>query len=72
MVTAASIFIDQVSHNSEVGIVKFATSASTLSDLRVVDSEVDRDDLKRVLPVGTEGSTAIGKGIMEGVQVNKI
>jgi len=72
MTTAASVLIDQVSCNSKVGIVEFATSAHTLSNIRVVDSEWDRRCLKDMLPVSAKGSTAIGQGIMKGIEVNKI
>ncbi|XP_077986346.1 calcium-activated chloride channel regulator 1-like, partial [Glandiceps talaboti] len=55
--------------NSWVGIVEFGTAAKTLASLtKIVDDET-RENLIKLIPTKTSGSTCIGCGLEEGIEV---
>ncbi|XP_077986939.1 calcium-activated chloride channel regulator 1-like [Glandiceps talaboti] len=55
--------------NSWVGIVEFGTAAKTLASLtKIVDDET-RENLIKLIPTITSGSTCIGCGLEEGIEV---
>ncbi|XP_070557749.1 calcium-activated chloride channel regulator 1-like [Ptychodera flava] len=58
-----------VPNNTYVGIVQFATTANVLSDLVYIDGEEARQELAGRLPRVADGSTCIGCGLLEGVEV---
>ncbi|XP_053325158.1 calcium-activated chloride channel regulator 1-like [Spea bombifrons] len=69
---AAEVFLVQIIESgSRVGIVNFSTSASILSHLVQVISEVQREKLKSLLPKTANGGTNICAGILSGIEVNK-
>ena len=55
-----------------VGIVKFSTNAATVATLREITSDSVRNDLVAQIPQRTESSTAIGRGLLQGVTVNTV
>ncbi|XP_077986468.1 calcium-activated chloride channel regulator 1-like [Glandiceps talaboti] len=55
--------------NSWVGIVEFGTTAKTLAPLTKIVDEKTREDLIKLLPTRTSGSTCIGCGLEEGIEV---
>ena len=52
-----------------VGIVVFETDAKTVAPLTKLNSETDRKELANKLPTHPSGWTAIGKGLLKGVEV---
>ena len=67
--TAAAYFIDNVATGSYVGIVEFQTSPQVVEYMIQLNSLSDRDSLKSSLPSVASGSTGIGAGLLEGIQV---
>ncbi|XP_075040146.1 calcium-activated chloride channel regulator 1-like [Mixophyes fleayi] len=69
---AAEVFIMQVIEtNSYAGIVLFSSAASVASSLIQIKSDVERQQLKALLPKTASGGTNICAGILAGIQVNK-
>ncbi|KAM4642180.1 calcium-activated chloride channel regulator 1-like [Discoglossus pictus] len=69
---AAELFVIQIIEtNSRVGIVKFESSASVVSNLQKIADKKDRENLKKLLPNTAGGGTNICSGILSGFQVNK-
>ena len=52
-----------------VGIVTFSSTATTVATLREINSDSVRDDLVAKLPRSPGGFTAIGLGLLQGVEV---
>ncbi|XP_039272205.2 calcium-activated chloride channel regulator 1-like [Styela clava] len=70
MRTAAYNFITvAVPRGSYVGIVEFGTDATTLSELKVMNSSEARETMTSLLPTTTGGQTCIGCGIRKGIEV---
>ncbi|XP_063797573.1 calcium-activated chloride channel regulator 4 [Pseudophryne corroboree] len=69
---AADVFLIQIIEtNSFVGMVKFSSTASVSSQLVQIRSDVERKQLKGLLPTTASGGTHICAGILAGIQVNK-
>ena len=66
---AATEYIRAVCEGTYVGIVTFGTQADTVKELTLVGSEGARQELINSLPPVADGSTCIGCGIRQGVQV---
>ena len=64
-----SFIEDKVSSSAQVGIVQFGSGATVLSLLLSMNNQANKDSLVRVIPAGTSGSTAIGQGILSGIDV---
>ncbi|XP_063955466.1 calcium-activated chloride channel regulator 1-like [Lytechinus pictus] len=71
LIQAATIFImDLVPAGSEVGLVSFHSYAESHADLREIrDGDSSREDLVKLLPSSTGGSTCIGCGIIEAIDM---
>ncbi|XP_070571144.1 calcium-activated chloride channel regulator 4A-like [Ptychodera flava] len=70
MVQASTKYIGYtVPNNTWIGIVEFSTSAAIRSYLVQVDNMETRKDLINLLPRSTGGSTCIGCGLRDGVEV---
>ncbi|CAK8691916.1 unnamed protein product [Clavelina lepadiformis] len=70
MITAASTIIQTcMSYGSALGIVEFSSTAQQLSELKIINSQDDREYLLERLPMGTAGSTCIGCGILTALNV---
>ncbi|XP_071965175.1 calcium-activated chloride channel regulator 1-like [Antedon mediterranea] len=54
---------------SYVGIVTFSNTAVRKANLALLDDQSSREDLILKLPSRTGGSTSIGSGVLEGIQV---
>lgn len=69
---AASTFIMQAAPSgSDIGLVEFESTATTLSDLVRIDTYKDRETINALLPTSAEGGTSIGSGVLEALEVNK-
>ncbi|XP_053549083.1 calcium-activated chloride channel regulator 1-like [Bombina bombina] len=69
---AAEVFLIQIIEiNSYIGIVKFSSSASIISNLRQITDDTQRVNLKNLLPKTAVGGTHICSGIRSGLQVNR-
>ncbi|NP_001267595.1 chloride channel accessory 4 gene 1 L homeolog precursor [Xenopus laevis] len=69
---AAELFVLQIIENgAHLGIVKFSSSASVVSPLVKIHSQLERDKLKSLLPKTAGGGTHICDGIRAGIGVNK-
>ena len=67
---AFSIFISRfVSDGDEVAMVKFSTAALKLTELHKISRTSDRNFLLNEIPFVATGSTCIGCGIEEAIQV---
>ena len=65
-----SVFISSfVSDGDEVALVEFSTVALRLTGLRKILANSDRNFLLNALPSVATGSTCIGCGIEEAIQV---
>lgn len=60
---------DVLKQGSWLGIVLFGTQAQTVKPLTQINSQSDRDALKKALPTSASGSTCIGCGIDEAVKI---
>uniref|UniRef100_A0A8C1MJ95 Chloride channel accessory 1 n=1 Tax=Cyprinus carpio TaxID=7962 RepID=A0A8C1MJ95_CYPCA len=58
-----------IEDQASVGIVTFSTSASTLSNLMTIDSDITRENLIKLLPNVASGSTNMCLGLSRGLQV---
>lgn len=52
-----------------LGIVRFSSGASELSELRTLKTDADRKSLISKLPTVANGGTSIGAGLRLGLQV---
>ncbi|XP_075688313.1 calcium-activated chloride channel regulator 1-like [Rhinoderma darwinii] len=69
---AADVFITQIIETgSSVGIVTFSDNAYYISQLVKITSNVQRNQLKSLLPTTIIGGTNICSGILGGFEVNK-
>ncbi|KAG8555794.1 hypothetical protein GDO81_017816 [Engystomops pustulosus] len=69
---AAEVFLMQVVEiESYVGMVTFSSSASTKSQLVLINADAQREQLKRLLPTVASGGTNICSGLLAGIEVNK-
>ncbi|KAM3915156.1 calcium-activated chloride channel regulator 1-like [Leptodactylus fuscus] len=69
---AAELFLIQIIETeSYVGIVTFSSSATVKSQLLQINSDAERQQLKRLLPTVASGGTNICAGLQAGIQVNK-
>ncbi|KAM4023216.1 calcium-activated chloride channel regulator 1-like [Anomaloglossus baeobatrachus] len=69
---AAEVFITQIIETgSSVGIVTFSDYAYYISELVKITSNVQRNQLKSLLPTQTISGTDICRGILAGFEVNK-
>ncbi|XP_073499254.1 calcium-activated chloride channel regulator 1-like [Phyllobates terribilis] len=69
---AAEVFITQIIETgSSVGIVTFSSDAYEISPLVKITSNVQRNNLKALLPTVPIGGTNICIGILAGFEVNK-
>ena len=66
---AADFLLKAVPLEYSVGIVTFSSGASTVAPLTTITDESVRRHLAAKLPSRVGGSTAIGKGLLKGVQV---
>ncbi|XP_076808585.1 calcium-activated chloride channel regulator 4A-like [Clavelina lepadiformis] len=64
-----SFIEDKVSSSAQVGIVQFGSVATVLSLLLSMNNQTNKDSLVGVIPAFTSGSTAIGRGILSGINV---
>ncbi|XP_075471736.1 calcium-activated chloride channel regulator 1-like [Ascaphus truei] len=72
MKQAAEIFLIQIIEtDSYVGLVKFGSSASPISQLVQIITPANRETLKLLLPTTAGGGTNICAGIRSGFEVNK-
>ncbi|MEE6494589.1 hypothetical protein FKM82_001800 [Ascaphus truei] len=72
MKQAAEIFLIQIIETgSYVGLVKFESSASPISQLVQITTRANRETLKLLLPTTANGGTNICAGIRSGFEVNK-
>ncbi|XP_066450836.1 calcium-activated chloride channel regulator 1-like [Eleutherodactylus coqui] len=68
---AADVFLMQIIEiDSHVGMVTFSSSASTISSLVQIKSDVQRQNLRKLLPTVASGGTNICSGLQAGIQVN--
>ncbi|KAK2175750.1 hypothetical protein NP493_711g03078 [Ridgeia piscesae] len=67
--TAADFLLNAVPLNYSVGIVTFSSGAYTVSQLTKITNATVRRHLASKLPSGTGGTTAIGSGLLTGVEV---
>ncbi|XP_076809993.1 calcium-activated chloride channel regulator 3A-1-like [Clavelina lepadiformis] len=69
MMTASSSFISYyVPDKSAVGIVEFNYEAQELCPLIMINTQTDRNYLLNRLPSPPDGGTAIGRGILKGIE----
>ncbi|OCT85204.1 calcium-activated chloride channel regulator 1 [Xenopus laevis] len=69
---ATELFVLQMIENgAHLGIVKFSSSATVVSPLVKIDSQLKREQLKSLLPKTAGGGTHICDGIRAGIEVNK-
>ncbi|KAI0231358.1 hypothetical protein LSAT2_018261 [Lamellibrachia satsuma] len=66
---AADFLLKVVPTGYSIGIVTFSTGASTVAYLTTITDENVKRTLVAKLPSTVDGSTAIGTGLLEGVQV---
>nr|XP_002127942.1 calcium-activated chloride channel regulator 4-like isoform X1 [Ciona intestinalis] len=70
MMQAATDFImTYIPKGAEAGIVEFSYTATTLSQLVSIENKADREYLASRLPGQPDGSTCIGCGILNGIEV---
>uniref|UniRef100_A0A8C1D8A1 Chloride channel accessory 1 n=1 Tax=Cyprinus carpio carpio TaxID=630221 RepID=A0A8C1D8A1_CYPCA len=58
-----------IEDQASVGIVTFSTSASTLSNLMTIDSDITRENLIKLLPNVASGSTNMCLGLSRGDEI---
>ena len=61
--------LNAVPLNYSVAIVTFSSGAQTVSQLTKIANATVRRQLASKLPSRTDGGTAIGRGLLRGVQV---
>ncbi|XP_069798486.1 calcium-activated chloride channel regulator 1-like [Narcine bancroftii] len=67
---AAKIFLLQIiEEGSHVGIVTFHSTASTASQLKLIDGENARNELAQLLPTSARGDINVCAGILSGFEV---
>ncbi|KAG8525157.1 Calcium-activated chloride channel regulator 4, partial [Galemys pyrenaicus] len=66
---ARHFLLEIIENGSFVGMVRFDSSASVLSDIIQITSKKERDTLVGLLPKEAKGGTDICRGINEGFQV---
>ena len=70
MISSAANYISSiVLPGSAVGIVSFSDNGNILSNLIIVNSDDDRDELLNALPKSAVGATCIGCGLREAITV---
>ncbi|XP_078264216.1 calcium-activated chloride channel regulator 1-like [Rhinoraja longicauda] len=67
---AAEIFLQQIAETgSQAGIVTFSTSANIQTQLKMIVSDITREELVKLLPATAGGGTSICAGIRSGFEV---
>ncbi|XP_053378947.1 calcium-activated chloride channel regulator 1-like isoform X2 [Mercenaria mercenaria] len=69
--TVQYIIEQLISEGSWLGIVSFNSSATVGKHLTEVNTQADRDNLKKAIPTIAKGGTCIGCGLSEAIQVLK-
>ena len=67
--TSVDFIMKVVPTGYSVGIVTFSSSADIVANLKEMTSQNARDDLVKKVPHFADGGTAIGQGLLAGIQV---
>ncbi|PVD24281.1 hypothetical protein C0Q70_14752 [Pomacea canaliculata] len=66
---ASNMILNLLEPGGSLGIVRFSSGASELSELRTLKTDADRKSLISKLPTVANGGTSIGAGLRLGLQV---